>query len=153
MLKGENTGMTVVEYLNQAKWLREKIRFDIQEKNYLRQMADGVAAPRTDMEKVQTSPMGEAPYAALLQKIRDLELAICEEVERMLELRKQVREVIASLHDNELEMILNYCYLNGMGWEEISMEMHMDRSTIKRKHDKAVESIVLPEDAIAIRKS
>ena len=71
-------------------------------------MADGVAAPRTDMEKVQTSPMGEAPYAALLQKIRDLELAICEEVEWMLELRK---------------------------------------------HDKAVESIVLPEDAIAIRKS
>lgn len=144
--------MTVEEYLGQAKWLNEKIDFDLREKTNLRRMAESISAPWPDMERVQTSPRGEANYAPLIDKIRDLELEIDSEVDRLVDLRRQVRDVISSLQDNELEMILKYYYLGCMGWEEIGGKMRMDRSTAMRKHDKAVERIILPVNAIEIRK-
>lgn len=142
--------MTAEEYLGQIRWLDDRIRFNLRSVENLRQMAESISPPSPDAGRVRTSKAEEAPYAPLIRNIRDLQTELNDEVDRLVDLRRQAREVIHTLGDNELEMILNHYYIEGMGWERIGSEMHMDRSTALRKHDRAIARIVVPEDAIRI---
>ena len=49
---------------------------------------------------------------------------------------------------NELQMVLKYKYLEGKTMKQIGDMLNVDRRTVYRWHDKAIEQIVLPEDAI-----
>lgn len=72
-----------------------------------------------------------------------------EEYERFLDdyisIRGEIRESIESLHDDEIEAIFIYRYLDYKTIEDIAYEMHYDESTIKRKHKKGLA--MLPPNA------
>lgn len=68
-----------------------------------------------------------------------------EEYERFLDdyilIRSEIRESIESLHDDEIEAIFIYRYLEYMTIEGIAEEMHYDERTIRRKHRSGIEKL------------
>lgn len=56
-------------------------------------------------------------------------------------LRIEIEKVIETLHDDELEAIFIYRYLDYMTMEQIAETMHYDVSTISRKHKKGLKKL------------
>ena len=56
-------------------------------------------------------------------------------------LRREIETAIESLHDDELETIFMYRYLDYKSMEQIAELMNYSLSTVKRRHKKAIEKI------------
>ena len=145
--------MKTVEYLSQGRRLNEMILFQTERLKELRASADSVGAARVSDAKVQQSPSGEAPYVRALQRIWEMQETVERELQLMIRLEQQIALVIGGLVSGDYRMVLQYRYINRKTWEQIAELMHIDRSTVKRWHTKAVGILTLPDDAIFIREA
>ena len=143
--------MKTVEYLSQGGRLNEMILFHTERLKELRACADSVGAIRTDGVKTARTPSGEAPYVRALRRIWEMQETIDRELELMIRLDQQIGQVIGTLISGDYRMLLRYRYLCRKTWEQIADLMHIDRSTVKRWHAKAIRLLTLPDDAICIR--
>ena len=141
--------MTNKEYLRQAYRLDQKINSDIEEITRLREMASSISSPVLG-DKVQTSRTGEAPFVRSVEKILMLEEKINREIDILVDLKEQMRDVIASVPDTDERMVLRYRYIHNLTWEQIGNELNADARTIRRWHGNALLHVVLPETPIKI---
>lgn len=141
--------MTNKEYLRQAYRLDHKINSDIEEVMRLREMAGSISSPVLG-DKVQTSRKGDAPFAHSMEKILRLEEKINREIDLLVDLKSQMRDVIAAVPDTDERMVLRYRYIHNLTWEQIGNELNADKSTIRRWHGMALAHVVLPENPIKI---
>ena len=141
--------MTNKEYLRQAYRLDQKINSDIEEVTRLREMASSISSPVLG-DKVQTSRNGEAPFVRSIEKILMLEEKIDREIDLLVDLKSQMRDVIAAVPDTDERMVLRYRYIHNLTWEQIGNELNADARTIRRWHGSALVNVVLPDDPIKI---
>ena len=141
--------MTNKEYLRQAYRLDQKINSDIEEVARLREMATSISSPVMG-DKVQTSRNGDAPFVRSIEKILTLEEKIDQEIDLLVDLKSQMRDVIAAVPDTDERMVLRYRYIHNLTWERIGNELNADARTIRRWHGSALVNGVLPDDPIKI---
>ena len=84
-------------------------------------------------------------------RLEEQEERINREIDLLVALKEQIREVIGQVDDDRLQMVLVYRYLEGKTFEKIGEELYAAKSTIVRWHRKAIDQIRLPEDAIIAR--
>ncbi|MBO4456916.1 MAG: hypothetical protein J5802_04285, partial [Butyrivibrio sp.] len=108
--EGEKT-MTTKEYFRQVYRLEYKIRYDIEELASLRELATSLAAFNGD-ERVQTSRNTDAPFIEAIEKITEMEELINNEVNRLIELKREVQQVISKVDDMDERLVLKYRYLH-----------------------------------------
>ncbi len=143
--------MKVETYLKQGIMLDQRINYQLRKLAELRENACSIPAVMPKGGKVQTSPDGNAPFVRALMRMEEQEERINREIELLVELKEQIREVIGQVDDNRLQMVLVYRYLEGMTWEEMGGLLHAGKTTLKRWHNQAIDQIILPEDLIIIR--
>lgn len=141
--------MTAKEYLRQAYRLDHRINSDIAEMERLQEMAESVGSPGFE-EHYNPNRPSEAPFVRCLEKVWDLEQKINSEIDRLIDLKAQMREVIATASNADEQMVLRYRYIHNMTWEQIGDELHADRTTVYRWHNSALNHVTLPEDPIRI---
>lgn len=141
--------MTAKEYLRQAYRLDQKISSDLEEVASLREMSASVSSPQLT-ERVQTSKNTDASFVRALEKIMDLEERINNEIELLMELKKEIRVVITTVEDTDERMVLKYRYVHNYTWEQIGNELHADARTVRRWHGKALQHVIMPENPITI---
>lgn len=141
--------MTAKEYLRQAYRLDHRINSDIAEMERLQEMAGSVGSPGFE-EHYNPNRPNEAPFVRCLEKVWDLEQKINSEIDRLIDLKAQMREVIATASNADEQMVLRYRYIHNMTWEQIGDELHADRTTVYRWHNSALNHVTLPEDPIRI---
>ena len=141
--------MTVKEYLHQAYRLDHKINSDIEEMQRLREMSSSISTPQFG-EKVQSSRKQEAPFVRSIEKIITLEEKINREIDTLIDLKEQMRGVIAAVDNTDEQMVLRYRYIHNMTWEEIGDELSIDSRTARRWHGTALTHVTLPENPIKI---
>ena len=141
--------MTNKEYLRQAYRLDQKINSDIEEVARLREMAGNISSPVLG-DKVQTSRNRDGLFVRNMEKILLLEEEINREIDALVDLKSQMRDVIAAVQDTDERMVLRYRYIHNLTWEQIGNELNADKSTIRRWHGSALAHVVLPENPIKI---
>lgn len=141
--------MTVKEYLRQAYRLDHRIDSDISEMERLREMACSIGAPGFEEHYDPNHPT-EAPFIRALEKVWKLEERINAEIDRLVDLKAQMRGVIEAVSDPDERMVLRYRYIHNMTWEKIGDVLHADRTTVYRWHNTAIRHVVLPDDPIQI---
>jgi DNA-directed RNA polymerase specialized sigma24 family protein len=141
--------MTAKEYLRQAYRLDHRINSDIAEMERLQEMAGSVGSPGFEEHYNPNRPT-EAPFVRCLEKVWNLEQKINSEIDRLIDLKAQMREVIATASNADEQMVLRYRYIHNMTWEQIGDELHADRTTVYRWHNSALNHVMLPEDPIRI---
>ena len=141
--------MTVKEYLRQAYRLDHRIDSDISEMERLREMACSIGAPGFEEHYDPNHPT-EAPFIRALEKVWKLEEKINTEIDRLVDLKAQMRGVIEAVSDPDERMVLRYRYIHNMTWEKIGDVLHADRTTVYRWHNTAIRHVVLPDDPIQI---
>lgn len=141
--------MTAKEYLKQAYRLDHRIDSDIAEMERLREMACSVGSPGFEEHHNPNRPT-EAPFVRALEKVWDMQEKINAEIDRLVDLKAQMREVIEAVTDPNEQMVLRYRYIHDMTWEQIGDELHAGETSIRRWHTSALTHVVLPENPIII---
>ena len=141
--------MTAKEYLKQAFRLDHRIDSDITEMERLREMACSIGAPGFEEHYNPNHPT-EAPFVRSLEKVWQMEEKINGEIDRLVDLKAQIRSVIEAVTDPNEGMVLRYRYIHNMTWDQIGDELHADARTVRRWHGTALLHVELPENPITV---
>lgn len=141
--------MTPKEYFKQAYRLDKIIDSMILEVDELRSLCSSIQSPQYG-ERVQTSKDNEARFVKVLIKIEEQETKINAKVDHLINLKKQISEVISTVTNPDEQLVLRHRYLLGETWESIGEVLLADERTIRRWHSKALRQVVLPKELIKI---
>lgn len=133
---------------NQEKkiWLLQYRRLDDRidrlekEKSRWIERATKMSAPSDGMPRGSgvSDTVGQA-----VAKIADLQAEINREIDRLVDLRRQMETAIGTVEDPLLRELLERRYIDGDTFEEIAVGMHYSWRNILRKHGKALSAIRL----------
>lgn len=128
--------MTAKDFLNQAYLLDQRIKSKSEQIQSLNELATSCTATMTGMPH---SPSGSTSRMAdTVCKIVDLQNEIAADMDRLVQTKKDIVEVIGKVEDVELRILLEQRYLCGATWEAITMNLYHNRRWVFRLHDKAL---------------
>ena len=142
--------MNAKEYLNQCRLLNQRINFNLRQMREIRDGIEGIRPPRLGGDRVQTSPDRDPFFVKALARLSELEETIDRETDLLADLRKQIGEAVSTLRNPNHQMVLLYRYVAGLKWPDISGELGVGLTTLKRWHAAALELMWMPQDPIDI---
>lgn len=135
--------MTAKEYLSQAYRLDQRINAKLEQVMSLRGLATKA-----------TSTLGETPVSGtrnvhrmedIIIKIIELENEIDQDIDRLIDLKREIVTVIKAVSNPEYQTLLELRYLCFKTWEQIAVEMGYGIDNIFKLHQKALKSVPLTE--------
>ena len=135
--------MTAKEYLGQAYRLDQRINSKLEQVASLNELATKCTSILTGMPRNpnrSTSTMAEA-----VGKIVDLQAEINRDIDRLVDLKREMVKLIKAVDNTEYQTLLELRYLCFKTWEQIAVDMGYNVRHVYRLHDEAVESIVVPK--------
>ena len=133
----ERREMTAKEYLSQYRKLELKIASKERELEDLRAKLEGCSSrqmggmPRTTGKS--SDPIGDA-----VTKIVAMQMEINEEIDKSIDLRREITARIDRLDNETYAALLRYRYVMMMKWEEIGERMNYAERQIYRLHGYAL---------------
>lgn len=131
--------MTAKEYLSQAKYLDMRINSKIQQLSSLNDLAKKCTTALTGMPR---NPSGStSTMAETINKIIDLQQDINADIDTLVDLKRDIMDVIKSVQNQEAQTILEKRYLCFLSWEQIAVDMKYSIQYSFKIHDQALEVI------------
>lgn len=131
--------MTVKEYLGQARFLDMRINSKIQQVASLNELATMCTSTLSDMPK---SPnRGDSRMADSVIKIIDLQDEINSDINKLVELKREIMGVIKAVPNMEYQTLLEKRYLCFITWEQIAVDMNYSMQYTFRIHERALKEI------------
>lgn len=131
--------MTTKEYLRQARTLQIGIKGKRERIQQLQELAESVTAPVKD-DCVQ-SGSGEGRMQNVICCIVDFQNEVVEDLERLIELQREMQSKINEVDDREYKSLLELYYLNGLTWESVADRMNYSLRHIYTLHGKALVAL------------
>ena len=134
--------MTAKEYLSQAYRLDQRINSKLEQVASLNELATKCTSTLTGMPRNpnrSTSTMADA-----VGKIIDLQAEINRDIDRLVDLKREMVTVIKAVGNTEHQTLLELRYLCFKTWEQIAVDMGYTTRNIHLLHKKALEMIALP---------
>ena len=135
--------MTAKEYLSQARFLDNRINSKIQQVSSLNELATKCTATISDMP--HSPNKGKSTMADAVCKIIDLQEEINKDIDRLVDLKREIMGVIKAVPNVEYQTILEKRYLCFISWEQIAVDMNYSMQHIHRMHSSALKEIVVPK--------
>lgn len=143
--------MTVKEYLNQAYRLETDINNRIDQIKRLKALSRSVTASYGG-EVVSHSRNVDSMENAVI-RIMEAQAALTAQVDRLVELRKEIQETIDLVADKDCRTLLNLRYMGMKTWDDICGRMEMSSTHVFRLHRNAlrmVETVLKTQGRIAV---
>ena len=128
--------MNADEFLSQAYRIDQQIQSKVAQLDRLRACASGTGLRYGDV-KVQTSGLDSMVENAVL-KIMEEERAINEEIDRLVETKREIREVISRVEDVTCRLLLEKRSLLFQTWMEICADLNMSLRWAQTRYREAV---------------
>ena len=135
--------MTARQYLGQAYRLDQRINSKLTQLALLRGNAMNLTANLKEIS-IQTSHDNSKMKNTIL-KIIDQERELDEEIDRLVDLKAEIKKVIDGMENIEYRLILELRYLCFRSWEEIAVDMDYSIDDVFRIHRKALEMVKMQE--------
>ncbi len=133
--------MTAKEYLQQIKKLECQIKNKQLEKEAIWNSMKGCSAINYEPKEGSGTPNTKSPQEKYYPLLERYEKEIETDIERLVELKKEVISVIDQL-DNADEVNLLYMrYVQLMKWEDIAKKMNLSYKHTHRIHARALENV------------
>lgn len=134
--------MTAKEYLGQAYRLDQRINSKIEQVASLNELATKCTSSLTGMPRNPnraTSTMADA-----VAKIIDLQAEINRDIDRLVDLKREIVSVIKSIDNLEYQTLLEKRYLCFLTWEQIAVDMGYDLRYLHKLHNRALLKVEIP---------
>ena len=134
--------MTAKEYLGQAYRLDQRINSKLEQVMSLRDLTTKATATMSDM------PGGGSRNVYrmqdIIEKIIDLEDEINQDIDALVDLKREMVATIKAVADPECQTLLELRYLCFKTWEQIAVDMQYSTRNIYKLHDRAIKEIKVP---------
>lgn len=131
--------MTAKEYLGQAYRIDQRIKNKTEQLNSFRELAVNVSSTISDYPSKGTRNVHRLENTIV--KIIDMENQIKADIDRLINLKIEITNAIASVNDEHCRMVLELHYLQFKSWTDIAFEMNYSPRQISRIKDKAHKQI------------
>ncbi len=131
--------MTAKEYLGQAYRIDQRIKNKTEQLNSFRELAVNVSSTISDYPSKETRNVHRLENTIV--KIIDMENQIKADIDRLINLKIEITNAIASVNDEHCRMVLELHYLQFKSWTDIAFEMNYSPRQISRIKDKAHKQI------------
>lgn len=131
--------MTSKEYLLQARFLDASIRTKVEQIESLNDLATSCTAVISDMPR--NPNRGGSRMADAVMKIIDLQEEIKNDMIALVNLKREIMDVIKAVSSLELRTILEKRYLSFISWERIVVELGYSIQHTYRLHDMALREV------------
>lgn len=131
--------MTAKEYLAQAGRLDHRINAKLDMLASLRDMATRTTGVMS--EDIVSHTRNVHSLQDVIAKIIDTQEEINAEIDRLVDLKREVTEVIRQVRDPSCQVVLEYRYICYRSWEEIADEMKLNVRSVYRIHGQALREV------------
>ena len=135
--------MTAKEYLGQAYRLDQRINSKLEIVKTLNALATKATVTLTGMPKSPSK--STSTMADTVAKIVDLQAKINGEIDRLVELKRDIIATIKTVNNTEYQTLLEKRYLCFETWEQISFDMGYSIQHIHRLKKRALSMISVPK--------
>lgn len=136
--------MTAKQYLRQVYRLNELIQSDLEELEQLKALSTSISSPNLSGMPHSATRSTEAPFAKCVAKIIDLERIINDEIDRFVDMKKEVRETINTLESPNEVLVLKLRYVEFLKWGAVAVKMNLSLKQVHRIHGDALQNIKIP---------
>jgi hypothetical protein len=133
--------MTAKDYLGQAYRLDQRINSKIDQITSLSDLATKCTSTISDMPK-NPSP-SSSPMADIVCKIIDLQAEINTDIDRLVELKRDIVRTIKAVDNSEYQTLLELRYLCFKTWEQIAVDMGYRVRNVHTLHNEALKKVVV----------
>ena len=134
--------MTARDYLSQAYRLDQRINSKLEQVECLNGLATKVSSTLTGMPKNPNH--ATSTMADTVTKIIALQAEINNDIERLVDLKREMVAVIKAVANTERQTLLELRYLCFKTWEQIAVEMDYTVRNVHLLHKEALKAIVIP---------
>lgn len=108
---------------------------------FCEERSNSIPGPCYDKIGSNPSPNLDAPFVKWIYRKIDAEAELKELEEKAAKAKTDIEEVISNLENEDYKRLLIYRYIDWLTWDEIGERMYMSRSTVKRWHKEALETM------------
>lgn len=139
--------MTARDYLSQARVLDQAINARLERIVRLRALVSGRAARTDGMPRGSAGSAGSTffDWTDTVVKIDEMERALDRDIDRLIDLKREIAEAIAAVPDMRYRTLLEYRYLCGWSWARIARAMHYGEDWVRHAHGWALKQVRVPE--------
>ena len=131
--------LTAKDYLSQAYRIDQRINSKLEQVQSLRELATKATATLTD------SPVSGSrnvhSMSDIIDKMIDLEAEINADIDRLVDLKREIVTVIKQVQNPEYQTLLELRYLCFKTWEHIAVQMGYSIQNAYKMHDRALSSV------------
>lgn len=131
--------MTAKEFLNRAYKIDYLIKCKIEQLEVLEAMTTKITSVLNDCWCEYTKDVH--PMESVIIKMIDLELDITAEIEKLMQIKKDVSDAINDVENPEYRLILESRYISLKSWEQIAVDFGYSMQHIFRLHSGALNSV------------
>ena len=135
--------MKAKEYLSQAYRLDQRIDAKIEQVMSLRNLAAKATSTLSDAAPSGTRNVHR--MEDIIIKIIDFENEINADIDRLVDLKREIMAVIRSIHDPDYCTVLELRYLCFKPWEQIAVEMGYSIDNVYKLHRMALKTLEAQE--------
>ena len=136
--------MNAKEYLGQAYRLDQRINSKLEQIASLNELATKCSSTLTGMPR--NPNRGTSTMADAVGKIVDLQAEINRDIDRLVDLKREMVSLIKAVDNTEYQTLLELRYLCFKTWEQISVDMGYSIQHIYRLREKAYDEIRVPPE-------
>lgn len=133
--------MAAKEYLSQAYRLDQRINSKLEQLSCLNDLATRATSTMTGMPR-NPSPSA-SPMADVVCKIIDLQHEINADIDRLVDLKRDMVRTIKAVDNTEQQTLLELRYLCFKTWEQIAVAMGYRVRNIHTLHNEALKKVVI----------
>lgn len=131
--------MNAKEYLNQARHIDLRINTKLETITRLGEIANRATSTLTDMPGSPTRDIKKREK--IIAKIIDLEHEVDDDIDKLVDLKKEIIQVIKNVDDEDCQVILEKRYICLDDWQEIANDMDINLRTVYRIHGRALSKL------------
>lgn len=135
--------MTSKEYLSQAYHLDKRIDSKIEQLKALNLLATKCTSTLSDMPKSQS--ISNSRLEDTVVKIVDLQEEINRDIDRLVDLKRDIVRAIKKVKKPEYQILLELRYLCFKTWEEIAVKMNCSIDNVFKMRNKVLKIFEIPE--------
>ena len=135
--------MTPKAYLAQAYRIDQRINSKLEQLSSLRELSTKATTTFSDVPPSGTRNVHR--MEDVICKIVTLEDEINAEIDRLVDLKRDIHALIGEVQDPEYQTLLELRYLCFKTWEQIAVLMNYSTKYLFELHARALRSITVPE--------
>ena len=134
------------DYLSQAYRIRQRIALQRTRVAEMTELAYGISAAGCEPVSGGAAP-SEAAFADTLIRLMEYRDELEDELNRLIDLSREVDMVLSRVEDVDLRLVLTYHYLYSLPNTRIAKELFVSEATVRRWHEEALAQVRVPGSA------